>query len=106
MAVVTLYMSDRDQSKTFTDKKEADNYDKMLELAENVSLWMEKEIPGLNEEQVESIGILLAENKETLLKALKGKPELLLQDSDSEQGKKESGKEESKENITPISASA
>ncbi|TQV89706.1 YebG family protein [Aliikangiella coralliicola] len=94
MAVVTLYMSDRDQNKTFTDKKEADNYDKMLELAENVSLWMEKEIPGLNEEQVESIGMLLAENKETLLKALKGKPELLIQS------------EEDKENVTPISASA
>ena len=42
MAVVTLYMSDRDQSKTFNDKKEADNYDKMLELAESGSQWLEK----------------------------------------------------------------
>lgn len=96
MAVVTLYMSDRDQDKTFTDKKEADNYDKMLELAENVSLWVEKEIPGLNEEQTESIGLLFAHNKDNLLKALKGKPELLLQ-SDEVNGE---------ENITPISASA
>ncbi len=95
MAVVSLYMSDRDQSKTFTDKKEADNYDKMLELAENVSLWMEKEISGLNEEQIESIGLLLAKNKDTLLKALKGKSEVLLQSDDSEQ-----------EKVTPISASA
>ena len=95
MAVVTLYMSDRDQSKTFNDKKEADNYDKMLELAENVSLWVEKEIPGLNEEQTESIGLLFANNKETLLKALKGKPELLLKTED-----------ESEEKVTPISASA
>ncbi len=94
MAVVTLYMSDRDQSKTFNDKKEADNYDKMLELAENVSLWVEKEIPGLNEEQVESIGLLLAENKDLLAKALKGKPEVLLQNEDTE------------EKVTPISASA
>ena len=44
MAVVTLYMSDRDPKTTFSDKKAADNYDKMLELAENVSLWMEKSI--------------------------------------------------------------
>jgi len=29
MAVVTLYMSDRDSEKTFTDKKAADNYDKI-----------------------------------------------------------------------------
>ncbi|TQV75141.1 hypothetical protein FLL45_09390 [Aliikangiella marina] len=96
MAVVTLFMSDRDKSKTFTDKKEADNYDKMLELAESVSIWMEKEIEGLNESQIESIGLLLAKNKDNLLKALKGKPELLLEKSDSEDS----------ENVTPISASA
>jgi len=94
MAVVTLYMSDRDQNKTFTDKKEADNYDKMLELAENVSVWMEKEIEGLSEEQTEAIGMLLAENKDTLLKALKGKPSVLLEEPADE------------ENVTPISASA
>jgi len=96
MAVVTLYMSDRDQNKTFTDKKEADNYDKMLELAENVSTWMEREIEGLSEEQSENIGMLFAENKEVLLKALKGKPELLLQ----------SQEDSDEENVTPISASA
>ena len=94
MAVVTLYMSDRDQSKTFSDKKEADNYDKMLELAENVSLWMEKEIKGLSEEQTESIGMLIAQNKDNLFKALKGKPEVLLQVEGDE------------ENVTSISASA
>ncbi len=98
MAVVTLFMSDRDTSKTFTDKKEADNYDKMLELAESVSLWVEKEITGLSEEQVESIGMLFAENKDNLMKALKGKPELLL-NPESEESK------DSKK-VTPISASA
>ena len=95
MAVVTLYMSDRDQSKTFTDKKEADNYDKKLEFAENVSLWLEREISGLSEENAESIGLLLANNKDSLLTALKGKPEVLLAVS-----------EKSEENITPISATA
>ena len=80
MAVVTLYMSDRDSEKTFTDKKAADNYDKMLELAENVSLWIEKSIEGLTEVQIESIGMLIAENKDLLAKAIKAKPEVLLQD--------------------------
>ncbi len=94
MAVVTLYMSDRDENKTFTDKKEADNYDKMLELAETVSVWMEREIKDLSEEQIEAIGLLIAENKETVLKAIKGKPELLL----AEQGEDK--------NITPISAAS
>ncbi len=94
MAVVTLYMSDRDQSKTFTDKKEADQYDKMLELAENVSAWMESEIEGLSEEQVEAIGMLIAENKDQLAKAIKGKPEVLLEKPESnEEG-----------NVTPLAA--
>ncbi|MGX5201004.1 YebG family protein [Aliikangiella sp. IMCC44632] len=95
MAVVTLYMSDKDSSKTFSDKKEADNYDKMLELAENVSLWMEKSIPGLSEDQIESIGLLLAENKDTLAKALKGKSDILLEDTNNANDK-----------VTAISASA
>lgn len=94
MAVVTLYMSDRDSEKTFTDKKAADNYDKMLELAENVSLWMEKSIEGLSEEQIEKIGLLVAENKDVLAKAIKGKSEILLQDEQIE----------ADENVTKISA--
>jgi len=88
MAVVTLYMSDRDPNKTFTDKKSADNYDKVLELAENVSLWVEKSIKGLSEEQVESIGMLIAENKEVLSKAIKSKPEILLEDRQVEEDDK------------------
>lgn len=81
MAVVTLFMSDRDQSKTFTDKKEADQYDKMLELAENVSAWVEAKIDGLTEQQAEAIGMLFAENKDQLAKAIKGKPEVLLSET-------------------------
>ncbi len=84
MAVITLFMSDRDPKKTFTDKKAADNYDKMLELAENVSLWMEKSIKGLSEEQIENIGMLIAENKDLLSKAIKGKPESLLESESAE----------------------
>lgn len=88
MAVVTLYMSDRDSSKTFTDKKSADNYDKVLELAEYVSLWIEKSIDGLSEQQIESIGMLVAENKDLLAKAIKSKPEALLQEESVEEDDK------------------
>lgn len=77
MAVVTLFMSDRDTSKTFTSKKEADEYDKMLELAEAVSHFVEQNIEGLDEQQVESIGVLFARHKEQLAQALKGKTEVL-----------------------------
>jgi dsDNA-binding SOS-regulon protein len=77
MAVVTLFMSDRDTSKTFTSKKEADEYDKMLELAEAVSYFVEKNVEGLNEQQVENIGLLFAHQKDKLALALKGKTEAL-----------------------------
>jgi len=83
MAVVTLYMSDRDKEKTFSDKKEAEAYDKMLELASNVSLWIQKEVADLSEEQIEKIGLLIAQNKDIFAKALKGKSEVLLKEADS-----------------------
>lgn len=78
MAVVTLFMSDRDTSKTFTSKKEADEYDKMLELAEAVSYFVEKNIDDLNEQQLENIGLLFARHKDQLGQALKGKTDALI----------------------------
>ncbi len=77
MAVVTLFMSDRDTSRTFTSKKEADEYDKMLELAEALSYFIEKKVEGLSEQQVEEIGLALAKDKELLAQAVKGKAEVL-----------------------------
>jgi dsDNA-binding SOS-regulon protein len=70
-------MSDRDISKTFTSKKEADEYDKLLELAEAVSHFMEKKIEGLSEQQVEEIGLVFARNKDLLAQAIKGKSDVL-----------------------------
>ena len=82
MAVVTLFMSDRDTSRTFTSKKEADDYDKMLELAEAVSHFMENNIEGLSEQQVEEIGLVFARNKDRMSLALKGKTEALFESAD------------------------
>lgn len=78
MAVVTLYMSDRDDAKTFTSKKDADAYDKMLELAESISQFVSTRIDGLSEQHSEDIGLLLARHKDQLSTAIKGKPEALL----------------------------
>lgn len=79
MAVVTLYMSDRDKTgKTFVSKKDADEHDKKLELAENLSVFLGQRLSFLNEKQVEDIGFMLAEHRELLAQALKGKPEVLL----------------------------
>ncbi len=85
MAVVTLFMSDRDTSKTFTSKKEADEYDKLLELAEAVSYFIDKNIDGLTEQQSEEIGHLVARNKEALNQAFKGKSDALYQSSGIEE---------------------
>lgn len=82
MAVVTLFMSDRDTSRTFTSKKEADEYDKMLELAEAISHFMENKIEGLSEQQVEEIGLVFARNKDLLGQAIKGKSEVLFVSAD------------------------
>jgi len=82
MAVVTLFMSDRDTSRTFTSKKEADEYDKMLELAEAVSHFIENKIEGLSEQQVEEIGLVFARNKDLLAQAIKGKADVLFATTD------------------------
>ena len=82
MAVVTLFMSDRDTSRTFTSKKEADDYDKMLELAEAVSHFMEQNIEGLSEQQVEEIGLVFARNKDLLAQAIIGKSDVLFASAD------------------------
>lgn len=79
MAVVNLYMSDRDPSKrTFTSKAEADALDRKLELAENLQAFLEKQVPELDEGLGERISLLLAEHKDALAQAFKGKADELL----------------------------
>lgn len=76
MAVVAKWMCDRDNA-MFDSKKDADAYDKMLELAENLTELLHKHVPSANEKEAEEFGILLARNKELLVQACKGKVEAL-----------------------------
>lgn len=76
MAVVAKWMCDRDNS-MFDSKKEADAYDKMLELAEQFSELLQQQIPDVDEAQAEEFGILLARNKDAIVQACKGKVEAL-----------------------------
>jgi dsDNA-binding SOS-regulon protein len=78
MAVVAVWKCDRDDS-MFTNKKDAEEHDKMLELAENITALIESNIEGINEKHSEAIGILLSKHRENLAKACKGKPEVLLE---------------------------
>ena len=81
MAVVTLYMSDRDESRQFTSKKDADDYDKKLELGSALGDFLDANVAGLSAEMAEEIGMLLAEHKDLLMAAFKGKTALLAEPS-------------------------
>ena len=80
MAVIAVWQCDRDGS-MFQNKKDAEEYDKMLELAENISAFIGNNIQGLDSGKAEAIGLLLARERELLAKACKGKPEVLLEAS-------------------------
>ncbi|WP_096086928.1 YebG family protein [Agaribacterium haliotis] len=104
MAVVAVWKCDRDGA-MFANKKDAEEHDKMLELAENISAYIEANIEGLDEKHSEAIGLLLSRHREELAKACKGKPEILLEipaDSESSDGDKPADKQ----NITPIAGTA
>ncbi|WP_041523982.1 YebG family protein [Gilvimarinus agarilyticus] len=80
MAVVAVWKCDRD-GKMFDDKKAAEAHDKMLELAANITELIETSVKGISEEHSEAIGLLLAGKSEQLAKACKGKPEVLLEET-------------------------
>ena len=77
MAVIAVWKCDRDNS-MFTNKKDAEEHDKMLELAENITALIDSNIDGIDEKHSEAIGILLSKHRDNLAKACKGKPEALL----------------------------
>jgi dsDNA-binding SOS-regulon protein len=76
MAVVAKWMCDRDNS-MFDNKKDADAYDKMLELAEGFSALLQQHIPNVDESKAEEFGIFLAKNKDAVMQACKGRVEAL-----------------------------
>ncbi|MBU3070673.1 YebG family protein [Aestuariicella sp. G3-2] len=90
MAVIAVWKCDRDGS-MFDNKKDAEEHDKMLELAANITSLIEQEVQ-IDEELSEAIGLLLAKRRDALAKACKGKPEILLEDTDDSN------------NVTPIAA--
>jgi uncharacterized protein len=76
MPVIAMWKCDRDGS-MFDSKKEADAYDKLLELGEQFTALLEDQIAGIDEAKAESFGLLLAKNKDLIIQACKGRPEVL-----------------------------
>ncbi|WP_440053580.1 YebG family protein [Pseudoalteromonas sp. T1lg65] len=77
MAVVIKYVVERNgvERMTFTSKKEADAYDKMLDVAEALEAMLEKVDVPLSDQQVESLALEIAKQKDDFISVLKnGKP--------------------------------
>jgi len=76
MAVIAMWKCDRDNS-MFENRKEADAHDRMLELGEHFSRLLEQVIPQVDEQAAEEFGLVLARNKELIIQACKGRPEVM-----------------------------
>jgi dsDNA-binding SOS-regulon protein len=57
-----------------TDKKEADQYDKMLDVGDNIAAFLKLKGIVADEKTLEEIGITLSKNKAITLDLLRGKP--------------------------------
>lgn len=74
MAVITQYVVQHkgvDKLVT-TDKKQADQYDKMLEVADNLTTYIQAKGIDLGDDLAEELSIILAKNKDSVAKLLKG----------------------------------
>lgn len=74
MAVEVKYVVVRngEEKMTFANKKEADAYDKMLDLADSLGEWLQQAPVTLEEEQREGLSFFLAEHKDVLTQLLRG----------------------------------
>lgn len=74
MAITTQYVVTHKgvEKLVTTDKKEADQYDKMLDTADNLAGYILAKGIKLDNAVAEELSILLAKNKEVVQKMLKG----------------------------------
>lgn len=74
MAVVVKYIVVRNgvEKMTFTSKKEADAYDKMLDIADELYEYIETAGLDIKEERLEELSLFLSQNKDQVMGILKG----------------------------------
>jgi dsDNA-binding SOS-regulon protein len=72
MAVETRYVVIRNavEVQTFVNKKDADDYDRMLDIADLISTMLEQAPVTLTEQQREELSIYLSKNRDKLLLTL------------------------------------
>ena len=75
MAVESRFVVIRNgvEAKTFMDKKSADEYDKMLDMADNLSQMLSQSSVTLSDSANEELSIYLAQHREEVLVALLAK---------------------------------
>lgn len=92
MAVIVKYIVVRngEEKMTFATKKEADAYDKMLDIADNLFEFLEASDLKYDEDKLEELSLLLSENRDAIIPILRGtKPKAKPSEKKSE--KKEAG---------------
>jgi len=74
MAVVVKYIVVRNgiEKMTFATKKEADAYDKQLDIAENLQEFLSGAAGDVGEEQLEALAFFMAEHSAEITNILKG----------------------------------
>ena len=74
MAVIVKYIVVRngEEKMTFATKREADAYDKMLDIADNLFEFLENAKINLNETQLEEVSLTLAQKREEIMPILRG----------------------------------
>ena len=74
MPVIVQYIvvRDGDEKMTFATKKEADAYDKMLDIADNLFDFLQNSDIVLDETRKEEISLLLAEKRDEVMPILRG----------------------------------
>lgn len=74
MAVIVKYIVVRngEEKMTFATKKEADAYDKMLDIADNLFEFLEKSKIKIKEDRLENISLFLAEKRNQVIPILRG----------------------------------
>lgn len=74
MAIIVKYVVEHngEEKLVTTDKKAADQYDKMLDVADNLATYIEAKGLKLGKDLTEELTILLSKNKDVISKLFKG----------------------------------
>ena len=106
MAVIVQYVVVKDgvEKMTFTTKKEADAYDKMLDVAESLYGFLEKSNIEIDDDKLDELTFYIAQNSDEVASILKGSSAKKPKESKSDSGKAAKTKADS--SITDESADA